>query len=104
MFLFFDAELFDRYRAVGASASTIGFVDDTNLLAYGSTTEGNCTILGKLHDVYMQWARSHGATFEPSKYELIHLAKKPHRLNMEAVFKVADCEVPPSVDIRVLGV
>ena len=104
LFLFFNAGLFNCYWAVEANASSIRFIDDINLLVYGSFTESIIKILSKLHDVCVQWARTHGAVFEPSKYELIHLAKKPHRFNMKAVFKINNYKISPQADIRVLGV
>ena len=73
-------------------------------MAYGSSIESIIKILSKLYDVCMQWACIHGAVFKPSKYELIYLAKKPHRFDIKAVFKVDDYEISSQADIRVLGV
>ena len=84
LFLFFNTELFEKCREQGLNAITIGFVDDTNILAYSKSTAQNCRTLGKLHDICMEWARTHGAIFEPSRYELIHLARKPKRFDMDA--------------------
>ena len=50
LFLFYVAELLDLCNSPNERLSACGFVDDTNLLAYGPSTEGNCQILTRAHD------------------------------------------------------
>ena len=104
LFLFFNADLLDVCSRSGRTVSAIGFVDDVNILTYGTQTESNCRILGKLHDKCQKWARTHGATFAPQKYELIHLTKTPKKFNMEANLQIDQINITPKLDIRVLGV
>lgn len=104
LFLFFNADLFDECDRLGLKASSIGFVDDANILAYGRSTEDNCETLAKIHEVCILWARQHGATFAPEKYELIHLSRTPRRFNMTATLRTSGVEVSPKQDIRILGV
>lgn len=49
------------------------FVDDVHLLAFSKSTERNCQLLEKAHEVCIRWAKTHGASFAPQKYELVHL-------------------------------
>ena len=53
LFLSFNAELFDRYRITSIQASTIGFVDNINILAHSNSIEKNNRILDRLHDIYL---------------------------------------------------
>jgi hypothetical protein len=104
LFLFYIAELLDLCNSSGERLSASGFVDDTNLLAYGLTTEENCRILARAHGRCMDWARRYGASFSPRKYKLIHLAQKPRRFNMQASLRLEGNETKPSSSVRVLGV
>lgn len=79
-------------------------MDDTNLLAYGPSTEGNCQILSRAHSRCLDWARRYGASFAPEKYKLMHLARKPRKFNMQAALRLPGAETEPSAELRVLGV
>jgi hypothetical protein len=46
----------------------------------------------------------YGASFAPEKYELIHLARKPRRFNMQAQISVEGTTKSPSPAVRILGV
>lgn len=50
------------------------------------------------------WARRHGSTFAPKKYELIHFARNPKRFNMAATITIGGETKVPKTDIRVLGI
>ena len=80
------------------------FVDDTTLLAYGSSTEANCRTLTRAHDRCLDWARRYGASFAPEKYELIHLARRPKRFNMRAQLQLGGIAKEPGTSVRILGV
>ena len=73
LFLFFNEELVRICNGFGLRSSAIGFVDDINILAWSNSTENNCIALTRIHSQCCKWARKHGATFSPTKYELIHL-------------------------------
>src|SRR5438132_3533405 len=57
-----------------------------------------------MQEICEQWARRHGARFEPTKYELIHLTKIPKKFNMEKPVRISAANVPPKGHIRILGV
>lgn len=79
-----------------------GFVDDVHLLAYGKSTEPNCHTLKLAHEACLRWAETHGATFAPKKYELVHLTRRPKRFNMKAVVDLGATTTEPKSSIRVL--
>ena len=104
LFLFYIAELLESCNSSRERVSAAGFVDDTTLLAYGPTTEGNCRALERVHDRCLAWAKRYGATFAPEKYELIHLTRRPGKFNMGASIEIQGAEKRPSTSIRVLGI
>ena len=103
LFLFFNAPLIEQCVRAALPVQTGGFVDDIYLLAYSGSTEDNCRVLHKAHDICLKWARTHGATFAPKKYELVHLTRSPKRFNMEASLDFNEVKIDPSPSIRVLG-
>ena len=60
-------------------------------------------MLHKAHDICLEWAKTHGATFAPKKYELVHLTRSPKRFNMEASLDFNEVKIDLSPSIRVLG-
>ena len=104
LFLFYNSELITKCTDSGHKASAIGFVDDVNILAWGESTEKNCQTLSRLHNDCISWAKRHGASFAPAKYELIHLTRSPKRFNMAATIQIQENQVTPRTVIRVLGV
>ena len=103
LFLFFNAPLIERCARAALPIQTGGFVDDIHLLAYSGSTEDNCRVLHKAHDICLEWAKTHGATFAPKKYELVHLTRSPKRFNMEVSLDFNEVKIDPSPSIRVLG-
>jgi len=104
LFLFFNMELVELCTRSALNVAGIGFVDDVNILAYGTSTEDNCRTLSRIHDGCLAWAKRHGASFAPHKYELMHLTRCPRRFNMAATLQLGDIEQAPVDEVRVLGV
>ena len=104
LYLFFNEELVRICNGFGLQSSAIGFVDDINILTWSNSTERNCTALARIHSQCCEWARKHGATFAPTKYELIHLTRHPKRFNLKAAIPFEAIEVSPKAHVRVLGV
>ena len=104
LFLFFNADLFDKCNNSKYKASAFKFVDDANLLAYGNSTKENCRILEKLHDKCANWARKHGATFAPRKYELIHLTKSSKNFYMSATIKIDAHNINWKSNVKILKI
>ena len=49
LFLFFNMELVELCARSPLKVTSLGFVDDINILTYGKTTEGNCWALEHIH-------------------------------------------------------
>ena len=60
-------------------------------------------MLYKAYDIYLEWAKTYGATFAPKKYELVHLIRSLKRFNMEVSLDFNEVKIDPSLSIRVLG-
>jgi len=104
LFLFFNASLIEKCEALGIKIGVLDFVDDINILAYGRSTEETCKTLSKAHDACTEWARTHGATFAPEKYELTHFTRKPKKFDMTASIHIESSAIKPKPDVRVLEV
>ena len=103
LYLFFNSPLLERCSRLGLRAVIGGFVDDISILAYGKTTEGNCQTIQRVHRECMAWADTHGATFAPHKYELLHLARRSRRFNMQASVDLPQVSIGPKTELRILG-
>lgn len=103
LFLFFNAPLIEACAKAKIPVQVGGFVDDIHLLAYSKSTETNCRWLEQAHKICLRWAKTHGATFAPQKYELVHLSRTPKKFNMEETVRFNSTEILPSASIRVLG-
>ena len=78
LYLFYNAGMLKELNQREESGlSATGFIDDVGLLAVGRSTAVNCKLLKKAHDeVCIEWTRTHGSEFAPSKYQLLHLSRK----------------------------
>jgi hypothetical protein len=106
LFLFFISELLELFQKPSGGTLAFGFVDDTNIIAWGNTARENCKRLEDVHKKCLTWARRHGATFAPDKYQLIHLTRRrkdPHR-DLASIVQIGSHTVKPQQSLRVLGV
>ena len=78
-------------------------MDDIHLLAYSKSIERNCQILEKAYREYARWAAIYSATFAPTKYNLVHLTRKPKKVNLTAIVRLGTVSIQPDLAIRVLG-
>ena len=104
LYLFYNAELLEKVENNSLRTSGVGFVDDVNILTYGANTMRNCETLKRIHTACEEWARRHGSQFNPDKYELIHLTRRPSRYEMNKGLQIGSQVITPSANIRVLGV
>jgi hypothetical protein len=104
LFLFYNAELIELCNNPRERLSAIGFVDDVNILAYGPTTQGNCSRLQQAHSKCLEWAKRHGIHFAPSKYELIHFTRRRNAFDLTASVNLEGITQEPKASVRVLGV
>lgn len=102
LFLFFASTLLPQLNAGATTA--IGFVDDNNILMFSRSTEANCRSLERANEKCMAWARTHGATFAPEKYQLMHLTRRPKKFNMQATVRIPKFKDGPVPVMRILGI
>lgn len=85
-----------RHRAAKVDVTILPhFMTSYHDFIYGGSTEANCNTLGKAHTICLKWAKKHGASFAPKKYELIHLMRSPKKFNMEATLDLGEHQVAP---------
>ncbi len=82
LFLFFNASLIKKCKALRIKIEVLEFINDINILVYDRFTEEICKILSKAHDVCAKWVYTHDVTFASEKYELTHFTRKSKRFNM----------------------
>ncbi len=82
LFLFFNASLIKKYKALKIKIEVLDFINDINILAYDRFTEEICRTLSKAHNVCMKWACTHDVTFASEKYKLMYFTRKSKRFNM----------------------
>lgn len=96
LFLFYNADLLEKWSSVAQGLSINAFIDDTTLCAISPSTEENCKLLASAHDKCLDWVRTHGAVFAPSKYQLIHLSRK------KSINKLTLATIDPKVRLSCL--
>ena len=102
LFLFFNTFLIERYAKIKLKLQVGEFVDDIYLLTYEKSTEINCETLKKAHEICLQWAETHEATFASKKYELIHLTRSSEKFNMRVSVDLDSITTKSKASIRVL--
>jgi hypothetical protein len=107
LFLFFISELLEEFQRIEGDTMAFGFVDDTNLITWGRTAEENCRRLTAAHDRCIAWAKRHGASFAPEKYQLMHFTRRRRHdsADLASTVRIAGHEaILQKTSLRVLGV
>jgi len=81
-FLFFNASLIEKCKALKIKIEVLNFVNNINILAYDKFIEEICRTLSRVHDVCIKWAYTHDATFASEKYKLTHFIRKSKEFDM----------------------
>ena len=102
LFLYFAAQLLTSVG--GGPTSTLGFVDDTNIITFSKSTEENCRALERAHEDCARWAKTHGSLFAPDKYVLTQFTRAHKRFNMAARVNVPGFSGEPSPMVKILGI
>ncbi len=102
LFLFFNASLIEKCKALKIKIEVLDFINDINILVYDRFTEEICRILSKAHDVYAKWACIHDATFASEKYKLTHFTRKLKRFNMMINIQIESSIIKSKSDVWVL--
>lgn len=101
LFLLYTAPLYERLRALDG-VFTIGFADDTNLLAVGTNAATTVQRLGAAWDICQTWATEAGMSFGPAKSSLMHFSRK-HAAEATPI-RLENATIQPSPSERFLGV
>ena len=80
----------------------MGFIDDISLLTYSDSIERNVKNLEKAYKKCQNWAKSHGARFNPDKSELIHFIGRKRKAQ-KALITLKGKTIKPSKSIKLLG-
>lgn len=104
LFLFYNANLFDICSSFTPTFSANAFINDTSLLAMGSSTEENFFNLAKAHKKCLDWAETHGAIFAPSKYQLLHITRQKKFTLTSEIHLSPTQIIKPCTTGRLLGV
>lgn len=86
LYLFYNVDLLEICSSFSTQLTVGGFIDDTILLATGSSIEENCEKLKESNRLCIDWAKKYVSKFDPSKYQLVHLSRKRNTdINWELV-------------------
>ncbi len=104
LFLFFNASLIEKCKALRIKIEVLDFINDINILVYDRFIKEICKTLSKTHDVCAKWAWTHDATFASEKYELTHFTRKSRKFNMMISIQIESSVIKLKSDVRVLEV
>ncbi len=102
LFLFFNASLIEKCKALKIKIEVLDFINDINILVYNRFTEEICKTLSKAHNVCVKWACTHDTTFASEKYELTHFTRKSKRFNMMTSIQIKSSVIKLKSDVQVL--
>ncbi len=82
LFLFFNASLIEKCKALRIKIKVLDFVNNINILTYNKFIKEICKTLSKVHNICVKWACIHDTTFTSKKYKFMHFIRKSKRFNM----------------------
>ncbi len=104
LFLFFNASLIEKCKALRIKIEVLNFVNDINILAYNKFIEEICRTLSRLHNVYAKCVCTHDATFASEKYEFTHFIRKSKKFDMMISIQIKSSVIKLKSDVQVLKV
>ena len=104
LFLFFNASLIEKCKALRIKIEVLDFVNDINILAYDKFIEEICRTLSKVHNVCTKWTCTHDATFASEKYELTYFIRKSKKFDMMISIQIESSVIKLKSDVQVLKV
>ncbi len=104
LFLFFNASLIEKCKALEIKIEVLDFINDINILIYDKITESICKSLSWAYDVCAKWAWTHDATFVSEKYELTYFTRKLKRFDMIVSLYIENSIIKSKSEIQVLEV
>ena len=103
LFLFYISELHETVHSPSTSVSTLGFADDTHLLAFGHSLKSNLLKLKNTHLKYLSWTARHGIVSSPEKYKILHFSRRRSD-NLQLKLRLGNVILRPKEEVQVLGV
>ncbi len=104
LFLFFNASLIKKCKALEIKIEVLDFINDINILIYDKITESICKTLSRAHDVCAKWAWTHDATFASEKYKLTHFTRKSKRFDMTVSLHIKNSIIKSKLNVWILEV
>jgi len=104
LFLFFNASLIEKCKALEIKIEVLDFINDINILIYDKITESICETLSRAHNICAKWAWIHDATFASEKCELTHFTRKSKRFNMTISLHIENLIIKSKSNVRILEV
>jgi len=102
LFLFFNASLIKKCKALRIKIEVLNFINDINILVYDRFIEEICKTLSKIHNICVKWAWTHDTTFASEKYELTHFIRKSRKFNMMTSIQIKSSVIKSKSDVQVL--
>ncbi len=104
LFLFFNASLIEKCKALKIKVEVLDFINDINILVYNKFIEEICRMLSKAHDACAKWVCTHDAMFASEKYELMHFIKKSKRFDMMISIQIESSVIKLKSNVWVLKI
>lgn len=102
--MFFNADLIEECHSPSNNTGAVGWMDDVNIITWGSSTEENCKKLETIYKKCKKWEETHASKFNPTKFNLIHLPSKCSKItDNERPVWLDGREVKPVPRCRILG-
>ncbi len=102
LFLFFNASLIEKCKALKIKIEVLDFINDINILIYDRFIEEICKTLSKTHDICVKWVQIHDATFASEKYELTHFTRKSRKFDMMTNIQIESLVIKSKSNVQVL--
>ncbi len=104
LFLFFNASLIEKCKALEIKIEVLNFINDINILIYDKITESICKSLSQAYNICAKWAQTHDAMFVSKKYKLTHFICMSKRFNMTVSLHIKNSVIKLKLNVQVLEV
>jgi len=81
-FLFFNASLIKKCKALKIKIKVFNFVNNINILTYDKFIKEIYKTLSRMHNICAKWVYIHDITFTSEKYEFAYFIRKSKRFDM----------------------
>ena len=104
LFLFFNASLIEKCKALEIKIKVLDFINDINILIYDKITESICKSLSRAYNICAKWAWIHDATFASEKYKFTHFTCNSKRFNMTVNLCIENLIIKLKLNVQVFEV